>query len=150
MVWTGRWSAASDRLAAIEARIRAQRIVVHRGGTFDRWDLEIRPGNLGAARMMMAVEENPGRTQVVRIRWSPRCSRLGTAAALLLGGLAVAAGMDHSVVATIVLAAGSLAIIGETAWQCAAAVGVTRQAFQQQTARDPALVATAPPERPAQ
>jgi hypothetical protein len=133
MVWTDRWAAGSDRLAAIEARIRAQGVAVHRSGTFDRWDLEIRPGNLGAARLLMAVEENPGRTQVVRIRWWPLCSRLGTAVALLLAGLAAAAAVDHSVVAAIVLAAGSLGVIAEIVRECAAAVGVALQAFRQET-----------------
>jgi hypothetical protein len=133
VVWTDRWAAASDRLAAIEAWIRAQGVAVHRSGTFDRWDLEIRPGNLGAARLLMAIEENPGRTQVVRIRWWPRCSRLGTATAVLLAALAAAAALDHSVVAAIVLAAGSLGMIAEIVRQCAAAVGVTLQAFRHET-----------------
>jgi glycosyltransferase involved in cell wall biosynthesis len=133
MVWTDRWAPGSDRLAAIEAWIRAQGVAVRRSGTFDRWDLEIRPGNLGGARLLMAVEENAGRTQVVRIRWWPRCSRLGMATALLLAGLAVAAALDHSDVAAIALAAGSVGLIAETVRQCAAAVGVTLQAFRQET-----------------
>jgi GT2 family glycosyltransferase len=145
MVWSDRWAAASDRLVSIEASIRAQGVAVHRSGTFDRWDLEIRPGNLGAARLLLAVEENPGRTQVVRIRWWPRCPRLGTAAALLLGGLAVAAAVDGAEVAAIVLAAAGVGLSAAIVRQCAAAAGVTVQALRQETieAATPAA-ATAP------
>jgi GT2 family glycosyltransferase len=145
MIWTDRWAAASDRLASIEASIRAQGVAVHRSGTFDRWDLEIRPGSLATTRLLMAVEENAGRTQVVRIRWWPRCSRLGTAVALLLAGLAAAAALDRSDVAAIVLATASLGMIAEIVRQGAAAAGVTLQALRQETiaAATPAA-ATAP------
>jgi len=52
----------------IEASIRAQRVAVHCSDTFGRY-LEIRPGSL-AARLLFAVEENLGRTQVVPTRSS--------------------------------------------------------------------------------
>jgi GT2 family glycosyltransferase len=144
MIWTDRWAAASDRLASIEASIRAQGVAVHRSGTFDRWDLEIRPGSLATTRLLMAVEENAGRTQVVRIRWWPRCSRLGVAVALLLAGLAAAAALDRSDVAAVVLATASLGLIAAIVRQGAAAAGITLQALRQET-----IVAATPAAAPA-
>jgi GT2 family glycosyltransferase len=140
MTWSDQWMAPGDRLTAIEATIRAQGFAVLRGGTFDRWDLEIRPGSLATVRLLMAVEENPGRTQVIRIRSWPRFSLLAPAAALLLTSLAAAAAVDGSYVAAIVLAAGCLGIIAHAIRQCATAAGVTMQAL-----REPGMVTDALP-----
>jgi hypothetical protein len=131
MIWTDRWATASDRLAAVEAAIRAHGVAVRRSGMFDRWDLEIRQGSLGIVRLLMSVEENPGRTQVVRVRWWPRLQPLAATSVLLLAGLAGAAALDGSDVAAIVLGVGSLAVAGHTVRQCATAAGVTMQALRQ-------------------
>ena len=40
----------AERLQAIEASLRARGARVRRGGAYDRWDLEVRGGLLGAAR----------------------------------------------------------------------------------------------------
>jgi GT2 family glycosyltransferase len=141
MTWTDRWAAASDRLVAIEATIRAQGFAVRRSGTFDRWDLEIGCGSLATVRLLMAVEENPGRTQVVRIRWWPRLSPLPATVALLLAGLAAAAAVDGSAAAAIVLATGCLGLVAHAIRQCTTAAGVTMQALRQY-----AMVATALPD----
>jgi GT2 family glycosyltransferase len=131
MTWTDRWAAASDRLAAVEAAIRAQGVAVRRSGMFGRWDLEIRQGSLGIVRLLMAVEEDPGLTQVVRVRWWPRLQPLAATSVLLLAGLAAAAALVGSDVAAIVLAVGSLAVAGHTVRQCATAAGVTMHALRQ-------------------
>jgi GT2 family glycosyltransferase len=131
MTWSDRWATTSDRLVAVEATIRAQGLAVRRSGTFDRWDLEIRQGSLATVRLLMAVEENPGRTQVIRIRWWPRLSPFAPAAALPLAGLAAAASVDGSQVVAGVLAAGCLGVIAQTIRQCAAAAGVTMHALRQ-------------------
>jgi O-antigen biosynthesis protein len=139
MTWTDRWAVGSDRLGAVEAAIRAQGAAVRRSGTFDRWDLEIRQGSLGIVRLLMAVEENPGRTQIVRVRWWPRLPPFAVTAAVLLAGLAAAAALDGSAVAAIVLAVGFLALVGHTARQCATAAGVTMQALRQHAFVETAL-----------
>ncbi len=131
MTWTDRWAAASDRLAAIEAAIRAQGVAVRRSGMFDQWDLEIRQGSLGIVRLLMAIEENPGRTQIVRVRLWPRLQPLAATVALLLAGLGAAAAVDGSDVVAIVLVVGCLAVVGHTVRQCATAAGVTMQALRQ-------------------
>jgi hypothetical protein len=131
MTWTDRWAAASDRLAAVEAAIRAQGVAVRRSGMFGRWDLEIRQGSLGIVRLLMAVEEDSGLTQVVRVRWWPRLQPLAATSVLLLASLAAAAALVGSDVAAIVLAVGSLAVAGHTVRQCATAAGVTMHALRQ-------------------
>jgi glycosyltransferase involved in cell wall biosynthesis len=139
MTWTDRWAAASDRLAAVEDAIRARGIAVRRSDTFDRWDLEIRQGSLGIVRLLMAVEENPGRTQVIRVRWWPYLQPLAATAALLLAGLAAAAAVDGSEVTAVVLGAACFAVVGHTVRQCATAAGVTMQALRQNAMIETAL-----------
>ncbi len=143
MTWSDRWAASSDRLEAIEATIRAQGVGVQRSGTFDRWDLEIGQGSLGTVRLLMSVEENPGRTQVVRIRWWPRLSPHAAWAALTLAGLAAAAAVDGSHAAATILAVGCLGVLAHTVRQCAVAAGVTMHALSEQ-----AMVTTALPAAP--
>jgi GT2 family glycosyltransferase len=132
MAWSDQWAATSDRLATIETAIRAQGFAVRRSGTFDRWDLAIGQG-VATVRLLMAVEENPGRTQVIRIRWWLRVSALAPTIALLLAGLAVASALDGSDVATIVLALVSIGVIVHIIRQSATAAGVTMHVLREHT-----------------
>jgi len=97
--WTGRvalwcecWRDPGERLNALERALRDMGAATLRGGEFERWDIEVRGGALGTARLLMAVEEQGGGRQLVRIRWWPSLAPAGAALTLLLGGLAVAAG----------------------------------------------------------
>jgi hypothetical protein len=46
-----------------------------RGGAFDRWDLEVLGGALGAVRVRTAIEEHGGGRQLLRVRAWPRVPR---------------------------------------------------------------------------
>src|SRR5262245_39046291 len=78
------------RLMSIEAVLHGRGIVAERGGCYDRWDLEIRGGVFGAARLLMAVEDHGAGTQYVRIRSWPRCSRAAAGWIILFAGLTAA------------------------------------------------------------
>src|SRR5262249_9849944 len=52
--------------------LRDRKARVVSGGPFDRWDIEVRSGALGAARLLMAVEEHERGSQLVRVRCWPR------------------------------------------------------------------------------
>jgi GT2 family glycosyltransferase len=101
-----------QRIAAIEAAATASGTVVRRGGDFDDWDLETRGGLLGCARLVLATEEYPGGSQLVRVRAWPHCGwilpALG-AALLLCGGLAAADGA-WLVAAILAASAGFIAL----------------------------------------
>lgn len=111
-IWSERWRAPEDWLRSLEAALRSQRSPVRRGNVFDRWDLEVRPGLLGGARLLMAVEEHGEGRQLLRYRIRPVCSFSGL---ILLGmsvGLAVGAAIGHAwiVAAVLGLTTGLLAI----------------------------------------
>jgi hypothetical protein len=95
-IWSERWEAQEERLQAVEATLLTGQARVLRGGAFDRWDLEVREGLFGAARLLMAVEEHGAGRQLVRVRCWPRCLLRGIVATLLFGSLSVAAALDEA------------------------------------------------------
>jgi len=103
-LWSQRWAAPHTRLQAIEGALRSVGACVLRGGPHDRWDLEVRGGFLGAARVLMAVEEHGGGCQLVRIKAWPVIPARGP---LLCAGLAAVA----------------LAALRDRAWGVAAVLG---------------------------
>ena len=64
------------------------------GGECDSWDLEVRGGFLGGARLLCAVEEHGAGCQTVRYRLWPHVSCVSLVLGVALGLLAVAAGFD--------------------------------------------------------
>src|SRR5438309_967291 len=70
-LWSEQWHAPGARLHQVEGALRGAGACVLEGGPHDRWDLEVRGGFLGAARLLMAVEEFGGGRQLVRLRSWP-------------------------------------------------------------------------------
>jgi len=102
-IWCERWQPPDERLRAIETSLRAAGACVLRGGPHDRWDVEVRGGFLGAARMLMAVEEHGGGRQLVRLRSWPVIPVRGPILTLGLGAVALAAIHDRAWPAAAVL-----------------------------------------------
>jgi GT2 family glycosyltransferase len=107
-IWSERWQPPDGRLRSIEASLRAAGACVLRGGPHDRWDLEVRGGFLGFARMLMAVEEHGGGRQLVRLRSWPAIPVSGLILTLGFAALALAALYDHAWPAAAVLSLGAL------------------------------------------
>ncbi len=109
-IWCEDWIAPEERLAQLEqALIRSGQAVAH-GGPFDRWDLEIRVGLLGGARVRTAVEDHGAGTQFVRIEVRPRWAWSSLAVAVALALIAGSAADDGAWWAFAPLALGAVAI----------------------------------------
>jgi len=119
--WSGEKTWGSERLEAIEKRLKDQGAPVRPGGESDRWDLEARGGLLGRARMRMLVEVHDGGAQLVRVRSWPRVSIPGTAAALTFALLSAGAAADGAWAAAAILAALAVVLVARTAVECGAA-----------------------------
>jgi len=120
-IWFEQWRAPSERLQSMESTLRSEGLCVLRGGDFDRWDLEVRGGMLGAARLRTAVEEHGLGRQLVRFRIWPRASMAGFTLMGFFAALAAAAGRDRAWAgATILLLAVVLLAVGIVE-ECAAA-----------------------------
>jgi hypothetical protein len=89
--------------------VKALGVAVCRGGDYDRWDLEIRRGLFGKARLLMAIEEHGAGKQLVRFRAWPVCSAGGLVLLLLFALLSSGAALDHAWAAALLL--GTLAFL---------------------------------------
>ena len=127
-VWSERWQAPDERLTSIEATLQAQGACVLRGDEHDRWDLEMRGGFFGAARLLMTVEEHGSGRQLVRLRSWPVVPLRGPVLALGLSLPALAAACDRAWLAAAVLALGALLSALRTLQQCTAAMATITQA----------------------
>jgi O-antigen biosynthesis protein len=129
-IWSERWLPQDERLRALEARLRAERACVLRGEEHDRWDLEVRGGILGAARVLMGVEDHPGAKQLIRLRWWPKIPVRGPILALGFATLAVAALNAHAWSAAAVLGLGAVLPALHIVEQCMAAMATIRQGVE--------------------
>jgi hypothetical protein len=121
-LWAQHGCDPADRLRDLEARLRADEIPVLHGGPFDRFDLEVRLGVLGAGRLLMAVEEHGAGCQLVRLRLWPRIAWGGGLLAAGLAALAIGALSAQAWAAGFVLAAAAGGLLLRAVSDCAAGV----------------------------
>src|SRR5438309_11364882 len=80
----------------METDLRADGVCVLRGARDARWDLEVRGGFFGAARLLMGVEEHAGGKQLIRVRWWPAIPVTGPLLTLVFALLSRGAVRDHA------------------------------------------------------
>jgi GT2 family glycosyltransferase len=127
-IWSDEWRSPWARLQAIEASLRIGRQAPARGGEYDRWDLELRSGILGRARLLMDAEDHAAGSQLVRIRLWPRCSYAVLAVAFAAEGLAAAAASDGAWVAAGILGLIGLLLAIAAVLETGSALGALREA----------------------
>jgi hypothetical protein len=88
-IWSESWKSPEEWLGGIEQRLIDAGAVVRRGSTFDRWDLEVRGGLFGSARLLHAIEEHGGGKQLARFRIWPRWSWLVVCAIAVIAAAGV-------------------------------------------------------------
>lgn len=140
-LWSESWQEAEQKLWAVDRGLRRDEAMVLHGSAYDRWDLEVRGGLLGAVRLRMGVEEHGAGKQLFRFRLWPRWSFTAVALTLLFAALAVGAAADTAWVACAILG-GIAAMLGTRAVQeCCAAMAVTLAAVRKSAEPVPAIVA---------
>jgi hypothetical protein len=129
-LWDEEWRSTAERLTGVEAGLRSTGTVFRHGSGFDRWDLEVRGGIFGAARLRSAIEEHGGGRQLVRFRVWPRASHFAQLA-LVTGGAAFvwAAAVGHTVLAVIVVAI-LLTVVLRVAFETSSALGALLPALR--------------------
>jgi len=95
-LWSEHWRAPAERLSSLESALRKAGAYVRRGGEYDKWDLQVRAGLFGSARVLMAVEEHGSGKQFVRFRVWPSCSLAGFLPTVFFGSLSLAAATEHA------------------------------------------------------
>ncbi len=127
--WSESRREALDRVGDVESALRATDAPSRRGGPHDRWDLEVRGGTLGAARVLLAIEEHGGGAQLVRAQLRPRWSHTAVGLAAVLATLGALAVGDGAPVAAAALLAAATATTVAIVLQVAAACGAARTAI---------------------
>jgi len=112
----------------MEAGLRAEGASVLRGGRHDPWDLEVRGGFFGAARLILGVEDHPGGHQMLRLRWWPDVPVRGPILTLLFAALTYSAAHDRAWVAAGVVGLGAAFFAWRVLEQCTAAMATVRDA----------------------
>ncbi len=129
LVWNERWRASDAWLGALETALRAHRVRVLRGGAFDTWDLEVRSGLFGAARVLVAVEEHGNGRQLVRFRVWPRPALVRLIPVVVLAGLTASALLAGAQVAASVLGVLSVTLTVYAFDGCAVATAAIMRAL---------------------
>jgi GT2 family glycosyltransferase len=129
--WREEWRSHEATLHGVEEWLHEAGAQVNRGNGYDEWDLQVRAGGLGAARLLMATEEHGRGRQLVRVRWWPRPSWPGVALCVtFIAGTAAAAAAGAWIVwGTLGLT--SIALAASMTRQCAAATGAINAAVQE-------------------
>jgi hypothetical protein len=128
-LWREAWADPSSILSDFEATLRDCGATYSRGGAFDRWDLQVRAGQFGHVRVLMAVEEHGGGRQLYRIAARPMLGHLVLLlGALLFASCALAVMLGYPTV--LLVMAGLLGILGcMTFAECGAALGIYDKAL---------------------
>jgi O-antigen biosynthesis protein len=121
--WSEAWRGPDEWLADLCARLRGMGAVVLMGGSFDRWDVEVRGGLLGGARLRFGVEEHGAGTQMLRYRVWPRPSRVSVALGIALAITAALAALDGALLAGAIVALGAAVVAGLTVHDVTSALG---------------------------
>jgi O-antigen biosynthesis protein len=128
-LWSERGSTVEERLGSIEAALKETGAPVMRGGAYDRWDLEVRGGPLGSARLLVAVEDHGGGRQLARFRLWPRLSRAGVLALASGAALFGAAALSGAWAAAALLGAGAAFLALREAQECATGMAAVVEAI---------------------
>jgi glycosyltransferase involved in cell wall biosynthesis len=127
-VWSEGWRSLESWIRSVEQALRTGGTIVIRGGDFDRWDLELRGGLFGRARILTALEEHGGGRQLLRLRLRPRPTPAALLCAAALAAIAAAAALGGAPHAAAVLGLALVLVLGVTVGECAHATGSARRA----------------------
>ena len=129
-VWSEHWEMPERRLQALDACLRGDQACVLSGGGHDAWDMEVRGGILGAARVVMGAEDHAGAKQLLRLRWWPVIPTRGPLFALALAALAVTSASRDMWGVAVPLAVGALLPLINAVEQSMAAMATIRYAVE--------------------
>lgn len=120
------WKSAEERLHAYELELRQAGAAVARGGDCDRWDLEVRGGLLGTARLLMVIEEHGAGKQYVRLRLWPMAPPMTFVVACILAALGALAALNLEWTAWALLDIPAALLVGRTLYETASAMAVLK------------------------
>jgi hypothetical protein len=124
--WSGQWTAPEERVRELAVGLARLGAVVGSGGDWDRWDLQVRGGLIGRARLRTTVEEHGQGRQLVRIRIWPSVAPVG----VILLALAAAA-MPLVLLASPLILAGPAVVVLRGLYECGNAAHILGRALRE-------------------
>jgi GT2 family glycosyltransferase len=131
--WSERWQSTEERVRGIAEALRGAGSIVVSGGDWDRWDLQVRGGVIGAARLRVGIEEHGSGCQVVRVRVWPHVPGAGILLGALVASLAAGSVLTDAWTAAMGLGSLALAVVVRLIYECGAAAASVHR-----TLREPA------------
>jgi GT2 family glycosyltransferase len=128
-LWSEQWHAVEEHLLGICQSLRQEGSVVISGGDWDRWDLKVRGGSLGVAKLLAATEEHGGGRQLIRVAWWPSVTRGALALGGVVAGLGLVAVVGQAWNAAAILGAVALLLLLRVIYECAAASAIIGRLF---------------------
>ena len=130
MMWRDKREPAETTLYGLEKKAQAMGLLVRAGGDYDDWDLEIRKGLFGGARLLMAVEEHAPGKQLLRFRLSQTYSRFATVLSLIFVSMSLAAAFYGAWVQSIISGLCAAVLISRTLSDSGLATGMLHDLVQ--------------------
>jgi O-antigen biosynthesis protein len=147
-LWSEQWRSTEDRVRALAHVLRAGGSVIRSGGDWDRWDLQVRGGLLGSARLRMAIEEHGAGRQLVRVRSWPYAPGPATLSGVLFAAVTGLALISDADAVTITLGVVVVVFVLRLIYECMAATAAVRHALAQPARPEP-LAPTGEAQEPA-
>ena len=130
VLWSETWRSPEQALEIFTRALRDDGAIIVPGGDYDRWDLEVRGGVLGATRLFMTVEEHGANKQLFRFRLWPRFNTETAITILIFTALASGAVLDQFWIAYDILALIALVLIGRMLFESACAMAAIQRALE--------------------
>ena len=145
--WREKWKPPEARLECLHAALRSAGAVAWRGGDWDGWDIAVRGGFLGEARLRMGAEEHGGGCQLLRFRTWALVPGFAGLVVVALGGLGAMALASGAVVVGALLLAASAGALGTACLHSARALAALDLARAAAEADAPGVTPVAVEER---
>ena len=129
--WSEQWKSTEEWLGLVETALRCRKVPYTRGGSFDRWEFEVRDGLGGCSRIRMATEEHGEGRQLMRFRLWPRFSLPMAFLGSFCGLLALATALEDAWTAFAILAAFAATVAIRIYRDCSAAMATAAAAIQE-------------------
>ena len=114
----------------LETQLKVEEVILNHGGEFDSWDLGIRAGLFGSARILMTQEEHGSDKQLVRFKIRARISPLAMALIVMLVPIALIAVLDGAAMVGGVLLSAAAITFFRFRYEALDAIGTFSEAMK--------------------
>jgi glycosyltransferase involved in cell wall biosynthesis len=111
--WSESWRSSEDWLGDIERELVRLKLAVKKGGSFNRWDLQVNSGLFARNRSLLTIEEHGGGKQQLRLKCWPVYATHSFGLFIVLAGLAALAALDRQWIMAAAFTAMAFTIVGK-------------------------------------